>query len=90
MRTEQEEKATPENAYCRVQPRPRSNEDLLCELTREYCFVSDNLRKLGKAIKADPKSVSEKHKELWKSQAEHMSNYKEVLALRIKDVLDNN
>lgn len=73
-----------------VQPRSRSNEDLLCELTREYCFVSDNLRKLGNAIKADPKSVSEKHKELWKSQAEHMSHYKDVLALRIKDVLDNN
>lgn len=90
MCTAQEEKTTPENANCCVQPRSRSNEELLCELTREYCFVSDNLRKLNKAINADPSSVSGKHKELWKAQAEHMSHYKEVLALRIKDILDNN
>ena len=74
----------------RLQPRSRSNEDLLFELTQEYCFVSEKLRKLNKAINADPASVSDKHKGLWKAQAEHMSHYKEVLALRIKDVLDNN
>ncbi len=90
MCTEQNEKATPENADCRVQPRSRSNEDLLCELTREYCFVSDNLRKLGKAIKADPASVRQEHKDLWKQQAEHMTGYKKVLADRIKDILNNN
>lgn len=90
MCTEQEEKTTPENADCCVQLRSRSNEDLIWELTREYCFVSENLRKLNRAINADPASVSDKHKELWKAQAEHMSHYKEVLALRIKDVLDNN
>lgn len=90
MCTEQEEKTTPEKAVCCVQPRARSNEDLLCELTREYCFVSDNLRKLGNAIKADPATVRHEHKELWKAQAEHMNGYKKVLAARIKDILDNN
>ena len=83
-------KVTPQNATDCVQLRSRGNEELLCELTREYCFVSDNLRKLNKAINADPASVSDKHKELWKEQAVHMSHYKDVLALRIKDVLDNN
>lgn len=74
----------------RLQPLSRSIEDLLFELTQEYCFVSEKLRKLNKAINADPASVSDKHKELWKAQAEYMSNYKEILALRIKDVLNNN
>ena len=90
MFKEQEEKTTPENADCCVRPRPRSNEDLLWELTREYCFVSDNLRKLGKVIKADPASVRQEHKDLWKQQAEYMTGYKNVLADRIKDILNNN
>ncbi len=78
------------NAIECVQPRSRSNEELLCELTREYCFVSDNLRKLGNAIKADPATVRLEHKDLWKQQAEHMTGYKKVLADRIKDILNNN
>ena len=90
MCTEHEEKTTPEDANCLVQHRSRSNEELLCELTREYCFVSNNLRKLNKAIKADPESVRQEHKDLWKKQAEHMTGYKGVLAKRIKDILDNN
>lgn len=90
MSKEQEEKTTPENADCCVQPSSRSNEELLCELTREYCFVSENLRKLGRAIKADPASVRQEHKDLWKQQAEHMTGYKKVLADRIKDILNNN
>ena len=90
MCNEQEDKKTPENADCCVQPRSRSNEELLCELTREYCFVSENLRKLGRAIKANPASVRQEHKDLWKQQAEHMTGYKKVLADRIKDILNNN
>lgn len=90
MCTEQEEKTTHEKSACSIQPRSRSNEELLYELTREYCFVSGNLRKLNGAIKADPKSVRQEHKDLWKQQAEHMTGYKGVLAKRIKDILDNN
>ena len=84
------ENETSQKSTDSVQPRSRSNEELLCELTREYCFVSDNLRKLGRAIKADPASVRQEHKDLWKQQAEHMTGYKKVIADRIKDILDNN
>lgn len=90
MSTDQKLNPTPVDVGLREQPRYRSNEELLCELTREYCFVSENLRKLDKAIKADPESVRQEHKDLWKQQAGHMTGYKGVLARRIKDILDNN
>lgn len=74
----------------RDMPPKRSNEQLLFEVTREYCNVSDNLRKLHAAIDADPSSVRQEHKDLWKKQAEHMAGYKRILAERIVDILDHN
>ena len=71
-------------------PPKRSSEKLLCELTCEYCELSEKLTKLNKAIEANPESVSDYHKSLWKEQASYMTSYKSILADRIKDVLENN
>lgn len=74
-------------------PRPfreRETEELLYDLTNEYCSVSSKLKKLKKAIEANHESVSEDHKKLWKLQADYMDGYKRTLAERIKDILNNN
>lgn len=70
--------------------RDRETEELLYEITNEYCSVSGNLKKLNKAIEANPESVSDYHKNLWKTQADYMDGYKKTLADRIKDILDHN
>ena len=70
--------------------RVRTNEDLLYEVTVEYCQVSKSLTKLNSAIEADPNSVRQEHKDLWKKQAEYMEGYKKILAYRIKDILEHN
>ena len=74
-------------------PRPlskfiRTNTDVVVELAFERREVSQNLSKLEKAIEANPKEVSDYHKELWRKQAEAMRAYKEVLGERIKDLID--
>lgn len=67
----------------------RSNTELTFELAYERNQVSDRLARLERAIEANPESVSEHHKDLWRKQAEAMRTYKEVLGERIKDLIDN-
>ena len=62
---------------------------VVCELAYERREVSDNLARLKKAIDANPESVSEHHKELWRKQAKAMQEYADVLGERIKDLIDN-
>ena len=66
----------------------RSLEDLVMSLTREYCQISCNYKKLHDAIIADPACISDHHKALWNTQLSAMGSYRAVLAERIKDVLD--
>ena len=80
------------NAQAAV-PRPlskflRANTDTVVELAFERREVSDKLKKLERAIEADPTVVSDYHKELWRKQAEAMRTYEEVLGERIKDLID--
>lgn len=70
-----------------IRKRMRSNEDVICEISYERREVVHNLNKLKDAIKANPDSVSEKHKELWKKQAKAMQEYVDVLGERIKDLI---
>lgn len=67
----------------------RSSTALTIELAYERNQISDKLERLERAIKANPESVSEHHKALWRKQAEAMRTYKEVLGERIKDLIDN-
>lgn len=67
--------------------RVRTNEEVVCDLSYERRDVSCNLEKLKNAINANPDSVSEKHKELWKKQAAAMEEYKRILGERIKDLI---
>lgn len=67
----------------------RTNSGVVCELAHERDSVSTLLAKLNKAIEADPKAVSERHKELWRKQAKAMQEYVDVLGERIKDLIDN-
>jgi hypothetical protein len=67
----------------------RTNSDVICELAYERREVSSNLGKLKKAIEADPQSVSEHHKDLWRKQAKAMQEYVNVLSERIKDLIDS-
>ena len=67
----------------------RTNTDVVVELAFERREVSQNLANLEKAIEANPKEVSEHHKELWRKQADAMRAYKDVLGERIKDLIDN-
>lgn len=86
-------KATP-MPDCMEAPRPtlskviRTNTDVVVELAYERREVSQKLAKLEKAIDANPKEVSEHHKELWRKQAESMRAYKDVIGERIKDLID--
>ena len=79
---------------CREEPRSalsrfiRTNNDVICELAFERRELLQNITKLEKAIEANPKEVSEHHKELWRKQAEAMRAYKDVLGERIKDLID--
>ena len=79
---------------CREEPRPalsryiRTNNDVICELAFELREILQNISKLERAIEANPKEVSEYHKELWRKQAEAMRAYKAVLGERIKDLID--
>ena len=73
-----------------IRVRGREAEELLYNLSSEYCVVSGKLKKLKKAIEDDPAAVSDYHKNLWKTQADYMDGYKNTLADRIKDVLNNN
>lgn len=66
----------------------RSNTKLTFELAYERNQVSDKLARLERAIEANPETVSEHHKDLWRKQAEAMRTYKEVLGERIKDLID--
>lgn len=68
---------------------PRTNSDVVCELSYERREVSDRLSRLNKAIEADPEAVSAHHKELWRKQAKAMQEYADVLGERIKDLIDN-
>ena len=67
----------------------RSSTDVTIELAYERQQISDRLERLERAIEANPESVSDHHKELWRKQAEAMRAYKEVLGERIKDLIDN-
>lgn len=78
-----------ENADKCVRSIPRSTSDVVCELSYERKEVSNRLAKLNKAIEADPKAVSEHHKELWRKQTKAMQEYVDVLGERIKDLIDN-
>ena len=78
-----------ENADKLVRSIPRTNSDVVCELSYERREVASNLDKLNKAIKADPEAVSAHHKELWRKQAKAMQEYVDVLGERIKDLIDN-
>ena len=68
---------------------PRTNYDVVCELSYERREVSSLLAKLNKAIEANPEAVSAHHKELWRKQAKAMQEYVDVLGERIKDLIDN-
>ena len=68
----------------------RTTENLLFDITAEYCQLSRNLTKLNSAIEADYKCVRQEQKDLWKKQAEYMAGYKKILADRIKDILEHN
>lgn len=72
-----------------ISPIPRTNSDVICELSVERREVSWRLGKLKKAIEANPQVVSEHHKQLWRSQADAMQAYADVLGERIKDLIDN-
>lgn len=76
--------------FAPIRFRDRKTEELLYDITNEYCTVSANLKKLNRAIESNPESVSDYHKNLWKTQAEYMDGYKKTLADRIKDILNNN
>ena len=69
--------------------KPSTTSEVVCELAYERREVSSLLAKLNKAIEADPKAVSEHHKELWRKQAKAMQEYVDVLGERIKDLIDN-
>lgn len=79
---------------CMEAPRPalskyiRTNNDVVVELAYERREISKNLSNLEKAIEANPKEVSDHHKDLWRKQAEAMRAYKNVLGERIKDLID--
>lgn len=88
--TDENEKTEVPMERARMDLRKRTNEDLLFDVTIEYCNLSENLKKLNSAIEADPKSVRQEHKDLWKKQAEYMEGYKKILAERIKDILEHN
>ena len=65
----------------------RTSDEVICELSFERKNVAENLNNLKAAINANPDSVSEKHKELWKKQAKAMQEYVDVLGERIKDLI---
>lgn len=66
-----------------------SSADVIVDLAFECRELLRDLAKLERDIEANPESVSEHHKELWRKQAEAMRAYKEVLGERIKDLIDN-
>lgn len=68
---------------------PRTNSDVICKLAVERREVSWRLKKLKKAIDADPEAVSAHHKELWRKQAKAMQEYVDALGERINDLIDN-
>ena len=68
---------------------PRTATDVTCELANERREVSWRLERLKKAIEANPDSVSEHHKDLWRIQTKAMREYVDVLGERIKDLIDN-
>lgn len=68
---------------------PRTNSDVVCELSYERREVSSHLAKLNKAIEANPEAVSEHHKDLLRLQAKAMKEYVDVLGELIKDLIDN-
>ena len=63
-------------------------EDVTTRVTSEWCCLVYKIRKLKAAIEADPASVSDDHKAMWKQQLAYMEGYKNVLADRIKDMLE--
>lgn len=72
-----------------ISPIPRTNPDVICELSAERREVSWRLGRLKRAIEANPEVVSEHHKQLWRRQADVMQTYADVLGERIKDLIDN-
>ena len=78
-----------ENLSKSIRSIPRTNSDVVCELSYERREVSNLLVKLNKAIEVDPEAVSTHHKELWCKQAKAMQEYVDVLGERIKDLIDN-
>ena len=67
----------------------RTSSDVIYELSYERREVFNKLDKLYEAIAANPKTVSERHKDLWHMQAKAMQEYVDVLGLRIKDLIDS-
>lgn len=84
------ERAANDNEMLARRIAKRDIDDLITDLSREREWVNTSLKRLEKAIEVDPPSVSEKHKELWKRQAEAMKAFKTVLSERIIDLMDNN
>ncbi len=69
--------------------RVRTNSEVVCELAIERNQTADRLKKLYKAIEANPEAVSARQKDLWHMQAKAMQDYVDVLGLRIKDLIDS-
>lgn len=77
---------TPKDVCSLRQPRPIDEE--LCNIAYERGQIGERIRKLEAAIKANPESVSEYHKGLWKNQLKAMNVYYNTLGDRIKDFID--
>lgn len=68
---------------------PRPNSEVVVELAIERKDVLFNLHKLKAAIMANPETVGENQKTLWRKQGVAMKEYADVLGERIKDLIDN-
>ena len=63
-------------------------EEATLRVTNEWCCLVCQIRKLKAAIEANPMSVSDSHKAMWREQLSYTEGYKNVLAERIKDMLE--
>lgn len=68
---------------------PRPNSEVVVELAIERRDVLFNLHKLKAAIMANPETVGENQKLLWRKQVAAMKEYADVLGKRIEDLIDN-
>ena len=81
------EKVEAVDTSCRL--RERTNATVIAEIAIERANLDANIRKLKKAIAADPEKVAVSQKELWKVQLNAMNDYKNALGARIIDLLDS-